>query len=254
MRAFVAFTKKEFCEITRTYKLFIMLTIFFLIGMMNPITAKITPVLIKEYMPKGMQITIPEPTALDSWAQFFKNVPEMGMVVLVIVFSGMMANEFSRNTLINILTKGLRRSVVILSKFTMAAFIWTISYTICFVVSYGYTVYFWSNDRVSNIFFSVFCLWLFGILLIATMMLGGVLIKSNYACLLFTGVFVVILFLVNIIPKLQDYNPIILASKNMALLTAELSVGDFIKSIVICCILSIIFLVSAVSLFNKKQL
>ena len=148
----------------------------------------------------------------------------------------------------------MRRSVVIISKFTMAVFIWTISYTICFVVSYGYTAYFWSSDVVSNIYFSVFCLWLFGVLLIATMMLGGVIIKSNYGCLLFTGSFVVILFLINIIPKLQTYNPIMLASKNMALLSAELSSIDFIKSIVICCILSIIFLVSAVSLFNKKQL
>jgi ABC-2 type transport system permease protein len=254
MRAYLAFTKKEFCEVTRTYKLFIMATVFFLLGMMNPITAKITPKLIEQYMPKGMQFTIPEPTAMDSWTQFFKNVPQMGLIVLVIVFSGMMANEFSRGTLINMLTKGLHRSVVVISKFTMATSIWTVSYLLCFGVSYGYTSYFWSGDGVSNIFFSVFCLWLFGILLIVTMILGGVLVKSNYGSLLFTVCFVVILFLLNIVPKLKEYNPIMLASSNMALLSKEMLVSDFTSPIIICCVISVTFLIFAISLFNKKQI
>lgn len=254
MKSYIAFTKKEFCESLRTYKLFIMLAVFFLFGMMNPVTAKLTPEILVKFMPEGMKATIPEPTALDSWMQFFKNIPQMGLIVLVIVFSGIMANEFNRGTLINMLTKGLSRSVVILSKFTMATAVWTISYVLCFGVSYIYTDYFWKVDNVTTVLFAVFCLWLFGILLIAAELLGSVLFNSSYGCLLVTGGFIVILFLINIVPKLQKYNPIGLASKNIALITGEMSVSDFAIPITICCIIVIGFVTSTIAIFNKKQI
>ena len=253
MKSYIAFTKKEFYECWCTYKLFIMLAVFLLFGMMNPITAKITPQLLESLMPAEMNFTMAEPTALDSWAQFFKNVPQMGLIVLVIIFSGIMANEFSRGTLVNMLTKGLSRSVVILSKFTMAATVWTLSLLLCFAVTYAYTAYFWSGT-IRNIGFSVSCLWLFGTLLLAMIMLGGVLFKNSYGNLLFTGGFVVALILLNIAPKLQKYNPITLTSSNMALLTGDMAVRDFTWSIVICGIATIAFIASAIVLFNKKQI
>lgn len=253
MRCYVAFIKKEFVESVRTYKFYIMIAVFLLLGMMNPITAKITPQLLKSFMPEGVSITIADPTALDSWAQFFKNVPQMGLIVLVIIFSGIMANEFSRGTLINVLTKGLPRSVVILSKFTMAAVLWTLNYILCFGVTYGYTAYFWNNDSVRNIGFSVFCLWLFGVLLLAVILFGGVLFKNNYGSLLFTGGLTVLMLLMNIAPKLQKFNPITLASKNMALLTGDMTISDFRTSVLICSVVTIAFLAAAIMIFNKKQ-
>lgn len=254
MRCYVAFIKKEFVENVRTYKFYIMIAVFLLLGMMNPITAKITPQLLKSFMPEGVSIAINDPTALDSWAQFFKNVPQMGLIVLVIIFSGIMANEFSRGTLINVLTKGLPRSLVILSKFTMAAVLWTLNYILCFGVTYGYTAYFWNNDSVRNIGFSAFCLWLFGVLLLAVILFGGVLFKNNYGSLLFTGGLSVLMLLMNIAPKLQKFNPITLASKNMALLTGNMTISDFRTSVLICCAVTIAFLAAAIMIFNKKQI
>ncbi|MEA4890040.1 MAG: ABC transporter permease [Clostridiaceae bacterium] len=253
MRSYLAFTQKEFCEAARTYKLLIMAAVFALFGMMNPITAKITPQMLDALMPPEMKITLGEPTAMDSWAQFFKNVPQMGLIVLVIVFSGIMANEFSRGTLINVLTKGLARSTVILAKFTMSASLWTVSYVLCFGLTYIYTAYFWKNAAPPNLLFSVFCLWLFGVLLLASVILGGVLFKSNYACLLFTGGFVVVLFLINIIPQVQKYNPVGLAENNMPLLKNAMS-ADFAWPVALCCVMIIGFVGAAVALFNKKQL
>ncbi len=254
MKSYFAFTKKEFMENMRTYKLFVMGIVFLLFGIMNPVTAKITPDLLKSLLPEGMNINIGEPTALDSWAQFFKNVPQMGLIVLVIVFSGIMANEISRGTLINMLTKGLSRSVVIFSKFTMSAVIWTLSYALCFAVTYFYTAYFWSVDNVSNIFFAVFCLWLYGILLLAIVIFGGVLFKSNYASLLFTAGIVVVMMLINIAPVIKKYNPITLSSDNLALLTGNMVPADFTVGIIITCASIVALLVSAIFIFNKKQL
>lgn len=254
MRAYLAFTKKELLENLRTYKILIMFMVFLLLGMLGPLTAKLTPKLLESLMTEGIQIIMGEPTAFDSWAQFFKNVPQMGFIVLIILFSGMMANEFSRGTFINILTKGMSRSTVILSKFTMSSVIWTVSYILCFGLSYLYTSYFWSGDGILNLSLSVFCIWLFGILLIAVILLGGVISRNNYGCLMFVGSFIAILFLLNIVPKFQKYNPIILVSNNMSLLTGDTLPKDLITPFIISIGIIILSIVIAIGVFNKRQI
>lgn len=254
MRAYLSFTKKEFLGNLRTYKLLIMFLVFLLFGMLGPITAKLTPKLLETLITEGITITLPEPSAFDSWAQFFKNVSQMGLFVVVILFSGMMASEYSHSTLINVLTKGLRRSTVVLSKFTATSIIWTGSYLLCFLMSYFYTEYFWPDDKVINLFFSVFYLWVFGILLLAVIMLGGVVFRNSYGCLLFTGGFVVLLYLLNIVPAIQKYNPVALISSNMALLKGQSLPMDLLPSLLISIAAIVILIISAIGMFNKKQI
>jgi ABC-2 type transport system permease protein len=253
LSAFIAFVKKEICEYLRTYKLFILTTVFLLFGFMNPIVAKIMPELLASLLPEGMSISLGTPTALDSWAQFFKNVSQMGVIVLVIMMSGIMANEFNRGTLINMLTKGLPRPTVILSKFTAATAIWTFSYVLCFVVTYIYTAYFWRMDGIMNMFLAVSSLWLFGLLLISLLIFGGVLFSNLYGSLLLTGGAVVFMMILNIAPAVQRYNPIILSSDNMALLTAQKAASDFTPAMIICAVATIALIGASIGLFNKKQ-
>lgn len=254
MKVYIAFIKKEFVECSRTYKLFLMITSFLILGILNPITAKITPMLLDSFMPEGITITVNEPTALDSWTQFFKNVPQMGLIVMVIIFSGIMANEFSRGTLINMLTKGLPRNIVILSKFTMAAAVWTVSYSVCFLTTYFYTAYFWNQEGIVNLIPAVFCVWLFGILLLSTIILGGVLFKGYSGGLLFTGGFTVVLFLLNILPFMQKYNPVMLVSGNMAFITGVIEGSELVLPGIINIAGASIFMILSVLLFNKRQI
>ena len=253
MTGFIAFTKKEFCESLRTYKFFVICIVFLILGIMNPLTAKLTPDLIASFLPEGMMMNLSEPTAMDSWMQFFKNVPQIGLIATVILFSGMLTGEISRGTLINVLTKGLSRSSVILSKFFTSVLIFTVAYLLCFGVSYGYTAYFW-NSGTPHLLFSIFCLWVFGIVLIASLSLGGVLLKSGYGALLFTGGITICFFLLNFLPKLQKYVPIKLASDNLSLLKGDAALSDFTWSIVISGILILLFVSASVAIFNKKQL
>lgn len=254
MKAYIAFTKKEWLESIRTYRFFILLAVFFIIGIMNPITAKITPELLSSLATEGITITIPEPTAMDSWLQFYKNVPQMGLIVLVIMFSGGMTGECSKGTFVNMVTKGLKRSTIILSKFTMSVCMWTISLALCFMISTYYTAYYWNIDGMGQILQSVACLWLFGVFLIAILLLMGAIVKSNYACLLLVGGVVVTLFLINMIPRLQEFNPIRLTSGNMSLITGEMVIADFVYSIIITIIMTVLSLLGAIMVFNKKKL
>ena len=178
----------------------------------------------------------------------------MGLLVLAIVFSGIMANEFTKGTLINILTKGMKRSTVILAKFTVAAVIWTIAYLLCLGVTYAYTSYYFTIEDLSNAFLAFSGMWLYGVLLVALILLGGVLFKSTYGSLLFTGGIVVAMTIVNIAPKLRKYNPVTLSVENMELIMAQKAASDFIPAVILCGGLVIISVVASIVVFNKKQL
>ena len=254
MRAYFAFTKKEFIENLRTYKLMIMIVVFLIFGVMSPLFAKFTPEILKAAGLDASALGVGTPTAIDSFAQFFKNVGQLGLLVLVIVFSGIMANELSKGTLINILTKGMRRSTVILSKFIMATVIWTVSYLLCLAVTYAYTAYYFTIENISNAFLAFSSMWLFGVLLIAIVILGGVLFKNVYGSLLLTGGIVVVMTIVNIAPKLQKYNPITLSSDNMQLIMAQKATSDVMPAVIICAVLTIVSVIASIMIFNKKQL
>lgn len=254
MRAYLAFTKKEFTENLRTYKLMIMMVVFLIFGMMSVLFAKFTPEILKAVGVDASALGMSTPTAVDSFAQFFKNVGQLGLIVLVIVFCGIMANEFSKGTLINILTKGMKRSTVILSKFTMATVIWTVSYVLCLAVTYAYTAYYFTIENINNAFLAFFSMWLFGVFLIALVILGGVLFKNIYGSLLLTGGAAIVMMIVNVAPKLQKYNPATLSVDNMKLITAQKAAVDFMPAVIICAALTVVSVITSIMVFNKKQI
>lgn len=254
MRSYLSFTKKEFYEYTRTYKLFISVIFFLFLGFLNPITAKYMPELMKEFMPNGMNIVLTEPTILDSWTQFFKNVPQLGLIAFIIIFNGIMANELSKGTLINMLTKGLPRKTVILSKFTAAALLWSFSYFLSFFVTLGYSRIFWKQITIPNLIFSATCVWLFGLMLIGCLILGGILFQSTYGGLLFVGGVFILCYVLSLIKGASKFSPIKLIFNNTALLTEELPVSHMTSSVAITLFLTVFILLISMISFNKTKL
>ena len=66
-----------------------------------------------------------------------------------------------------------------------------------------------------------------------------------------TGGAVAVMLLFNIIPKVSEWNPIMLVSSNMKVIQGTIGVDDMIKPVVITCIVGITFLISSCGLFNK---
>ena len=253
MKAFIAFTKKEFTESVRTYRLPIMAAVFLLLGMMSPALAKYTPEILAAF-PSEFTIEIPTPTALDSWTQFVSNVGQMGLLALAIVYGGITAGDISRGTIVNMLTKGLKRSAAILSKLTAAAAVWTVCYLLSYSVCFAYTAYFWSDGNMSNVFLTFFSLWLYGVLLIVFAILGGALFSKTYGSLLFLGGAVVALSLLNIIPPVRRYNPVSLAGGNLSLLSGAKTAADFIPAVTVCAALIVVLTAVSIVVFNRKRL
>ena len=92
MRGYFAFIKKEFTEQLRTFRVLILFAVFFIFGMMSPLLAKLLPDILSGMELQGMTINIPEPTAMDAYSQFFKNTTQMGVIVILLVFGGIISN------------------------------------------------------------------------------------------------------------------------------------------------------------------
>ncbi|EFF64130.1 ABC transporter permease [Turicibacter sanguinis] len=254
MRGYLAFVKKELLEQVRTYKLLILLLVFFIFGMLSPLMAKLMPEILSQMPMDGITITIPDPTAIDSYSQFFKNLTQMGLIVLVLLFSGTLTTELSKGTLINVLTKGVTRYAVILAKYTVALVLWSFALLMALGVTYGYTAYFFSQDEIHHLLASVGCLWLFGVLILSLLMWAQTLVGNQYGSLLMVGIFVAGLFVLNLFPIFQDYNPIALVSENVAMLSQDYDISQLMSTSLISVILSIAFLALALTTFKNKRI
>jgi ABC-2 type transport system permease protein len=255
MRQLLAFTKKELLELTRTGKLIIILIVFFMFGILNPGIAKLTPwlydMLSQSMEDQGIIVSNVEVTALTSWAQFFKNI-SMQMIILVVLFAGTLTNEYQKGTLINMLTKGLPRFKVILSKTFTVVLLWTVSYFLCFGITYGYNAYYWDNSIASHLGEAVAFVYLFGLWLIALIMFASSLVNSMMGVMLITGGTVAISYIISIIPKAVKYLPThLLDSGNICNDLAK--VNEFTYAAVITGIMSIVLIGLAIVFFNKKR-
>ena len=145
----------------RLGRLTVCLILFAALGIMNPAVAKLTPwifeILSDSLGEMGLNMTVVEVSALDSWVQFFKNIP-MGLIVFVIIYSGIFTKEYSSGTLVLSLTKGLKRHNVVISKSLILVVTWTVFYFMCFGITYGYNEYFWDNSIAKNLILRIFYL------------------------------------------------------------------------------------------------
>ena len=256
MKAFYAFIKKELQEQLRTGRLTVLAILFALFGVMNPAIAKLTPWLLEAFANSlegsGMTVTAVTVTALDSWMQFFKNMP-IALIIFVLLEGGIFTKEYTSGTLTLSLTKGLGRRTVVLAKSLVLLSLWTAGFWLCYGITYGYSAFFWENAIAKSLGFSAFCWYLFGVFTVALTILFSVLSTSWAGVFLGVGGTVLSLYLVGLLPKAGKYMPTFLASGN-TLVHGTVGADSFIASLFITAALCVLLLVASIPIFDKKQL
>ena len=256
MNAWIAFTKKEIMAQTRSVKPWLLAGIFVLLSLMNIAIAKLTPLLMEALedvlAQSGMAITQVSVTALDSWVQFFKNIP-MALIAFVLLEGNIFTREYGSGTLILSLTKGLNRYKVVVSKAAMLVVLWTLGYWLSFGVTYAGTACFWDNSIAQNLLFSGVCWWVFGLLVTALTVLFSVLGSSFVLVLLGTGGVAFGAYTLSIIPKIDQFLPTYLTN-GTALIYGTAQPKDFIPALIITGMAAAICFAASISIFNKKRL
>lgn len=256
MKSLSAFIKKEMMEQIRSGKLMFLGILFVLFGIMNPAVAKLTPWLLEMFAESlegsGVTVTSVTVSALDSWMQFYKNIP-MALIAFVLLQSNIFTKEYASGTLLLSLTKGLARYKVVVSKTIVLMTLWTLGYWLCFGITYFYNAYFWDNAIAKNLLFSAVCWWLFGIWVISLMVLFSSFASANTGVLLGSGSIVLIAYLVGLIPKIKKYFPAFLTDGN-SLIYGLAEMETYVAALGITVLISLICFVFSIVLFNKKQL
>ncbi len=252
MKGFTAFFKKEWLENVKNHRLLILAAVFLIFGITNAPLAKYIPDILST-LADGLTMNV-EPTALDAWMQFFKNNSGIGMSAVIILFGSTLASEYTRGTLVLMVTKGLPRRTIILAKYVVSVLIMSFCYWLSFAVTYAYTAYYWPGSALSHTVLAAAALWLIGFFYLAVLLLGGVLFRQTFSAILFTGGIVALLSLVNVFDVATTINPIRLTGENLALIEGTLSVGDLFGAFVATVLLTIIALVAAVKVFERKAL
>ena len=252
MKGFTAFFKKEVSEFVRTKRLMILLIVFTIIGIMNPATAKLTPKLLDSLSMDGITIGEITVTAFDSWGQFAKNI-QTALIVTIIMMSGIYTSEYTKGTLIPLLTKGLSRSSVVLSKYAAMVLTWSAGFWLCYGITYFYSDYYWDNSIVKEVAFAAFCVWLFGILLISCIVFFSSYAGSGGQVMLGTGGVYIVMTLIGLYSKAKEYLPTRLCD-SVSLYKGELETDDYLVAIVITAVISIVLVLLSLPLTHKRQL
>lgn len=256
MRSFIVFMKKEITEQIRTGKITFLTILFILFGIMNPAVAKLTPWLMEQFADtlaeSGMILTEVTVTAMDSWAQFFKNVP-MALVAFVLLEGGIFTKEYRSGTLILSLTKGLARHKVVTAKTAVLILLWSVGYWLCYAVTYAYNAYYWDNAIAQNLTFSVAAWWIFGLWVVVLMTLFSTVTNTNTGVLVGTGGVAFSSYFFGMIPKAAEYLPTLLTDGN-SLIYGVKEPDEYTAALVVVGITAVAAFAGSLILFNKKQL
>ena len=256
MREFSAFLNKELLERFRKGRLWILGGVFFAMGVISPLMAWVTPILYdmlsEEFAQIGMTVGEIHVSAIDSWLQFVGNVP-MAMLVTVILFSGAYTGEYSKGTLIPLVTKGLPRRVFVLAKLLAECIVWTGGLLLCFMVTYIGTALLWDNSTVKHLLFACFGWWLYGVFFLCAAAAFSAFMKSMVQVLLCLGSLYIVIRILGFFPMCLKYLPTKLSS-SATLYTGAEGPADFIPAILIVAVLSAVFVIIAVKVTDKRQL
>lgn len=255
MRQLTAFTKKEFMELIRTGKLLILGIIFLLFGIMNPAIAKMTPWIMEmaseELGDMGVVLTDMQVDAMTSWMQYYKNIP-IACVVFLLFFGGILTNEYQRGTLVNMITKGLERWKVIVSKAAAMLAVWTAGYWLCYGITYGYNAYFWDNGIAKHLVFSAFCVYLTGIWLNSLILVMSAVFSSNSAVLAAAGGVFFAFYLAGLLSDIKKYLPVKLLDASELLYGLGESKAYW-GAVAVTMLLSVLNIIIAIVCFDRKR-
>lgn len=256
MRQLSYLLRKEFLELVRTKRALVLLIVFGVFGMQNPALAKLTPWMISlmgsSLAEQGITLGAVSVTSITAWTQYFKNLL-MEYILILAMFSGVFAQEYQSGTLINLLTKGVSRGKVALSKLITVLLSWSVCYWLAFGVSLGYTAYFWVNALPGGIWLAAICAYVLGIWFFTLeMAFASTLPNGMYALLLTGGVFAACYALGMVLALARLLPPRL--GEGLSLLTGDMQPSDFLPALWIALALSAVQSALCMVGIRKKQL
>jgi len=208
MSFFVTF-RKEWLELTRTYRLLGVVIVLVFFGLTSPLLAKLTPE-INKFVPQDSVISIQVlrlPTVEDSITQYIKNMAQFGILLAILLTMGAVAQEKEKGTAAMILVKPLRRGTFLLAKFAGLAALFAVSLALAGIACYYYTLLLFEAMNLLNWMALNFLLLVYVLVYVAITLLSSTLTKTPIAAGGIAVGALIFLGLVGLVPVFGKYLP-----------------------------------------------
>jgi ABC-2 type transport system permease protein len=224
---------------------------------MSPPTAKLTPQILSSVFPKGMAPKLPTPTIIDAFAQWFKNVSQIGLLAVILLTMGLVAEEKASGTILLIVTKPVTRANVVLSKFTAQAIWMTLSFLTAAASCFLYAILIFKFDKMVEFSQANALLALYFVLIVAVTIFFSTVLNNQIAA---GGLSLVTVMLLSLIASLSQtfdkYAPTGLTTigSGIALGQKGTEISQAVWPALTAIGLIIVLLAAAIMIFNREEL
>ena len=253
MSGFTVFARKEAREIRRTWRLWVLPSIVVFFAASGPVVAKFTPQILGAVAADQLgQFQIPTPTYLDAYGGWIKNLSQITLFALIIVYGGIVSAELKSGTAVLVLTKPVSRTAFIVAKAAVHSAYLAVLIAAGTLLTWGVTAAAFGSAPGSTLWAAAGTWLAFGILFVAIMTLLSVLIPAAagaagaglgvYALLSIAGVW----------EPLGTYSPAALTG-----VPTSLALGKSVETVWPVCtalLLAAALVALAVAAFKRKEL
>lgn len=253
MRQLATLFKKEILELTRSRKMTILACVFIIFSVLSVVTAKLTPLLLKNFSVPGMVINLPEPTYMDSIDQFVKNTSQLISFILIFIVSGAIADEKFKRTLEIVLAKPVSKAKFVISKFAAIFTALLATYTVSSLIFYFYTVSVFGSFSFGRFAVMSALSVLFLLVITALTLLGSAWTRSSIKAAGFSFlVFVIISITAALLPKYGKFYPSYIYSNYRDLMLHGWK-GEYIYQVWSSLAIIAISVILAIWLFSRQE-
>ena len=179
MNGYLVFARKEALEILRTWRIWVLPSIVLFFALTGPPLARFTPELITAVAGDQLGgIQIPPPTYLDAYGQWIKNLSQIVLFALIIIYGGLISSEVRSGTAVLVLTKPLSRAAFVIIKAVVHTVFLAVTLMAGTLVTWGMTRALFSEAPASMLWKSALLWLVLGVFFIALMTAMSVLIPS----------------------------------------------------------------------------
>ncbi|HYO85278.1 MAG TPA: ABC transporter permease subunit [Dermatophilaceae bacterium] len=180
MTGFSAFLGKELREIVRTWRIWVLPGVMLLFAVTGPPTARFTrEILASALGDQAGSVTLPDPTYLDAYLQWTKNLGQLVLFVVIVMLGGTVAGERRLGTAILVLTKPVTRAAFILAKVTSAALLVLGSAALGTVITWALTRAFFPEAPPGRLLAATACWMLLAGFFVAVMVLASSVVEAT---------------------------------------------------------------------------
>jgi ABC-2 type transport system permease protein len=193
-----------------------------------------------------------QPTALDAWMQYFKNVGQMGILAVLLLCGSLLSGEKGKGTLILPLTKGLGRSGVVIVKFIAMSSLWTLGMLVSAATSAAYTLWLFPGEDVPHLLLGIGALWLLGMFLLSLILPSSVMFRGSFGGLIIPGAVIVVLGILGAFPDLMFWSPLNLGGDPLLVMAGAKEVAELLVPSLVAAIGAAACVAASVALFRRS--